>query len=365
MTAEINRRAILVSALALCLFSCAGEDFGRPQMERLLPTEYALEQLGMEEAWHCGIGHKPVRNVYILDGIICVETKDRKMFAIDTKNGLIRWQYQLDFSLEYPPCDNADGVFMLIGDRLYALGKEDGHVLWHRPLDFGPTGPPAANVGLVAVPGRYTINTVEAVDGTLAWHIRLHGQTFAAPAAFGDFFFAGDDSGWVYGINARLGEKMWQRETRGPIEASPFPMADIVYVGSNDYKIYALDPATGFAKWESSTGSMIRSKPLGTADAVYVLSYNNGVTAHNADSGAQKWCRKEANGVLAVGAKRAYLLGKPGVVLAINAQTGELEKRISAKQYKFLPTNYYTDHLIFVSDLGMVVAIREKGVKNP
>lgn len=364
MTGETRRRATLVLALATLLFSCAGEDFGRPQMDRLLPTEFALQQLGMEETWHCGIGQKPVRNVYLLDGLICLETKDRMLFAVDTQTGLLKWQYKLDFNLEYPPCDNQDSVFLLIGGRLYALSKHNGHVLWHRPLDFAASGPPAANVGLVAVPSRYILETFEVIDGTLAWRLRLRGQIFGAPAAQGDFFFVGDDAGWAYCVDARMGQKMWERETHGQIEAALTPMPSVLYLGSDDFKIYALDPAAGTTKWEHSTGGMVRTKPLATADAVYVLSDKNGALAYCACSGEQRWCDKEAVKVLAVGAKRAYLLGPPGVVLAVNVTTGELEKRISAKQYKFFPTNHYTDQLILVSDLGMVVAIREKPEKR-
>jgi len=353
-----------MSILAVVLVSCEREDFGRPAMERLLPTEEALRQLGMEECWHCGIGHRPVRNVYLLDGLIFLETEKRKLYAIDTKAGVLKWQYQLDFFLEYPPCDNADGVYLLIGKRLYALEKHSGHVLWSRPLDFAPTAPPSANIGLVALPGRHVLNTIEALDGTLAWYIRLHGKMFGAPAALGDFFFVGDDAGWIYCINARLGQKIWQRETRGPIQSAPFPMADICYVGSTDYKVYALDPVTGFEKWETTTGSMVRKRPLGTADAVYAESYNNGVVALCADSGKVRWRDQEAERVLTVGTKRAYVLSKkPGVIRAVNALSGELRKRIHVQQYKFFPTNYYTDHLYMVDEQGMVVCLREKSEK--
>ncbi|NOZ19528.1 MAG: PQQ-like beta-propeller repeat protein [Planctomycetes bacterium] len=365
MICERHRRLLLMSVLVVLLASCAGEDFGRPATERLLPTEEALRQLDMEEVWHCGIGYQPVRNVYLLDGLICLETEKRKLYAINTKTGVLQWQYQLDFCLEYPPCDNADGVYMLIGDRLYALEKQSGHVIWNRPLDFSPTAPPAANIGLVAVPGRHILNTVEALDGTLAWYIRLRGRMFGAPAALGDFFFVGDDTGWIYCINARIGEKIWQRETRGPIEAAPYPMADICYVGSTDYKVYALDPVTGFEKWETTTGSMVRKRPLGTADAVYAESYNNGVVALDAESGTMRWRDQEAERVLAVGTKRAYLLSKkPGVIRAVNARSGELEKRIHVGKYKFFPTNYTTDQLFLVNEKGLVVCLREKSEKT-
>ncbi|MEW6356830.1 MAG: PQQ-binding-like beta-propeller repeat protein [Planctomycetota bacterium] len=364
MVRERHCRLLLMSILAMILVSCEREDFGRPAMERLLPTEEALKQLGMEEIWHCGIGRYPVRNVYLLDGLVCVETEKRKIYAIDAKAGVMKWQYQLDFHLDYPPCDNAEGVYMLIGDRLYALEKDSGRVIWNRGLDFTPTAPPAANIGLVAVPSRHILNTLETVDGTLAWYIRLHGQMFGAPVALGDFFFVGDDAGWIYCINARLGEKVWQRETRGPIQAPPFPMADICYVGSSDYKVYALDPATGIEKWETTTGSMVRTRPLGTADAVYAESQGNGVVALSADSGEERWRDREAERVLAVGTKRAYLLSKkPGVIRAVNAQSGELEKRIHVQQYKFFPTNYHTDHLYLVDEVGMVVCLREKSEK--
>lgn len=365
MTRQMHCRAILVSFLAVWLCSCAREDFGHRRTEKLLPAEFALEQLGMEKSWHCDLQGKTVRNVYVLDGLVCVESTERKIYAIGLEDGLLKWQYALSFFLEYPPCDNEDKVFMLIGSRLYALAKHNGHVEWHRPLDFNPTAPPTANVGLVAIPGRYILNTVEAVDGTLAWYIRLHGQMFGAAGAFGDFFYVGDDAGWVYGISARMGEKMWQKQTRGAIKAAPFPMADVVYVGSDDYKIYALDPVTGVAKWEQATGSMVQTQPLGTADAAYVLSHNNGVMAYDAITGEQRWCNKDAARVLAVGAKRAYLMGAPGVVLAVNVMSGALEKKLSAQKYSFFPTNYHTDHLILVSDAGMVVALREKRPQQP
>jgi len=360
MAGESYRRAFLVLALSVGLISCAGEDFGRPQMERLLPTEYALELLGMEEAWHCGIGHQPVRNVYVLNGLICLETKQRKLYAIETQTGLVKWQYKLDFLLEYPPCDNEDSIFLLVGDRLYALAKHNGHVQWHRPLDFHPSAGPAANVGLVVVPSRFMLETFEVIDGSLAWKMRLRGHVFHPPTAAGDHFFTGDAAGWAYGINARFGQKMWELQTGGPIGVSPSPMPGIVYVGSDDYKVYSLDAATGAVRWEKSTGDIVQAKPLGTADAVYVQSRKNGVLAYCAASGMERWHDKEATKVLAVGAKRAYLLGTPGVIRAVGVTNGQMEKRISAKQYKFFPTNHHTDHLLLVTDLGTVVALREK-----
>jgi len=99
------------------------------------------------------------------------------------------------------------------------------------------------------------------------------------------------ERGKVYALNPATGEKKWEFVTGGPVASSAaIGMDGTVYVGSDDKKVYALDGQTGTKKWEFETGALVHSSPaIGVDGTVYVGSWDKKVYALDGNNGAKKW----------------------------------------------------------------------------
>jgi outer membrane protein assembly factor BamB len=108
---------------------------------------------------------------------IYVSSGDRSLYALDTKSGMLRWQYQFVSPGHYP-ATIADNVLYINTDGPYALSSEDGVVLWHQPLGSSPSvsfTPPVVLDGAVYLAridghGRGVLYALNTRNGAEYWH---------------------------------------------------------------------------------------------------------------------------------------------------------------------------------------------------
>src|SRR4051794_36444357 len=136
------------------------------------------------------------------------------------------------------------------------------------------------------------------------------GDFTATPAVAGGVLVAGDQSGWVYALDAVTGRKLWSRDAGGPVHASAAIDADapggplaLVPVGAlGAPRLLALSLADGSVRWQTTLtrqdGADLFGSPSFHDGVVYIgTSAQNGdastargtVTALDEATGAVRW----------------------------------------------------------------------------
>ncbi|MBI5723482.1 MAG: PQQ-like beta-propeller repeat protein [Planctomycetes bacterium] len=158
---------------------------------------------------------QPTVQAIISDGSVYVGTKNGRLFALNSKNGKILWQYQAG------------------GPILHTAGVSKGKVF------FG------------CMDGR--VYAVDAASGNLAW-------TFDSQRRFGfgnavllaeDKIFIPDDGGRLYAIEQETGRNLWHYDAGAPVAQSAAYDAGKVYVASEDMRVHAVKADDGALAWRS------------------------------------------------------------------------------------------------------------------
>jgi len=330
-----------------------------------LPAETVLQSIGMELVWHADIkaaAHDPVHDVYILDNLLAIETESCKLYVVDLKTGVMVWQKQLPFPVEYAPAINDKLVFVASGERLFALSRDMGRTKWHRKINFPITAAPVATNDIVAVPGRYLLHAFNTADGSIAWDFRARARIDCNPVADKEHFYFGDGSGWIYCLIASIGRRAWEKQTRDSVVAPFWVSPERVYAGSMDFKVYACDTKTGKPLWDMSIGSPVRQRPVLVGCDLYAVSYEKNMHVLNATDGCEKRIIKGAHRVLAVGKANVYLLRGKNEILAVDRQSGEIKWSTKDDRHCFFPSNPSPQSglLLLINRKGQIAALREK-----
>ena len=220
------------------------------------------------------------------------------MVALDAETGAERWRFDTKVVESSPLL--VDGVlyFGSFDDKLYALNARNGRVRWSfRTGDDVKGG---------AVYGRDTVyfgsydGKVYAVDartGKLRWEseaqggLRGAGNFYATPALAYGRVFIGNTDGKVYAFGAKSGELLWSQTTGGYVYSSAAVWNQTVYVGSYDGHLYALDAASGDVRWRFDAKGRISGAPTVMAGIVYFsrLEGNPKTYALDARNGKRVW----------------------------------------------------------------------------
>jgi outer membrane protein assembly factor BamB len=96
---------------------------------------FALEVETGTEVWRYRVGD--YIGAVVHHETIYVSSGDRSLYALDAKNGALRWRHPFAAPGHYP-ATIAHGVLYLTADGAYALRSADGEVLWHQALESSP-----------------------------------------------------------------------------------------------------------------------------------------------------------------------------------------------------------------------------------
>jgi outer membrane protein assembly factor BamB len=230
-------------------------------------------------------------------GVVYVGSDDDKLYALDQKDGTLRWSYtagpcrtQIGVGPEAARCDvdgvtvGADGNVYFSADGLYAL-RPDGTLMWK----FSPGATHCAS------------NPAVGFDGTV---------------------YVGCQDDALYAIDPQSGTKRWEFRTGDDVDGSPLITGDgTVWFGSDDHKLYAVGPG-GALRFAVSTGGGIRSSPAeGPGGVVYVGSLDGNLYAIK-PNGQVAWTFRTADRVLS----------SPLVDAAGNILVGSEDDRLYALQ---------------------------------
>lgn len=260
----------------------AGEREWLRSTGRDMPQPWGLE------GWDY-IGSAPV----VVDGTVFIGSGDGHVYAIDSRDGAVRWRARTGGRVRSNPAVANGRVFVGSGDgSVYALDAATGEPVWSRPLD-GATldaaewgfdrrtvqAGPTLGDGLVFVGSRdAAMYALAMTRGALRWKQRDSADSTSwvvgGPALTpgGTLVFGRSSSASVHALEARTGEEIWRREVGGRVFGSPVAGAGVAFVGDGAGWLYALDLETGETRWRLRLGGSIYSSPALDGDRLFVGS---------------------------------------------------------------------------------------------
>lgn len=399
-----------------------GVDFFLPAPVRLdawpLPGGNAEQAVGavdaapnLEIAWRKGFGEGVRRGRYVTappvaaDGKVFVMDAEGRVAALDARTGAQLWRTSTN------PGDNkrdklgfgggvayADGkIYAVSGHRqVMQIDAGSGAVGWRTKTSEAIHGAPTVSGGRVfAVALDNTLLTFDAATGAPGWTYQALAESArilsaSSPAVSGDTVVAAFGSGELVALRAANGNDLWNEalsrasRTSALSEIRDIPGRPAIYQGdvfavSHSGVFAATDLRTGQARWSLPVVGVTGPTPAG--DVVYVVSKTGDVICASRESGQIYWIRnlnegfksKKKGGFFGIGGQRQaqpiwsapllagerlLIVGQTGQLVALNAKTGEIQKRLDLKGASTLSPIAMGDTVYVVTEEADLIAIR-------
>ncbi|MCD6289547.1 MAG: PQQ-binding-like beta-propeller repeat protein [Anaerolineae bacterium] len=306
------------------------EGYG-PRRDRAT-TEDLSPPLRVEHRFSVGGDTRHVSPVGVARGLLFVEG-DRKLYALDLKNGKKRWYFDLPGSYISPA---------VAGDQVFVRAEsgKNGYVLAL-----------AVNSGLKL--WQFKFPRVGSAYDDIGGHV-------TSPVVAGGLVLVGA-SRTLYALDAKTGTKVWVLGLDAPVASSAAVADDTVYV-ADFTRLYAVDLKTGEKRWDFNHGAVsLFFAPVVVGNEVVITSYD---TAYALDrqGGHVLWSRTiEARGVIPCGAAGNHVYVKStGQLYALDRLTGEIVWSYGAGDFVSLPA--ITSQVMYVithaGETGQLRALR-------
>ena len=321
------------------------------------------KKLLSRERWQKKVGSLVTGNMGYYRNMVFTGTQKGVLYAFN-RNGKLLWQVNLGRKIESSPAFDGNDLYIVSHDeKLYAIDIRNGNIKWQKPLYgallFGAS-PVIVNdtIFLVTAYGRvYSFNK----KGKELWNRDLDAGVYSSPYVHGKKLYTGTDDRSLYCLDLDKGETLWKFDTDSRIVTSaPVVENNTVYVGAYSGTFYAVDAAEGKQKWAFKAGTSVMSTPVIYRGKVFMTSVEGILFALDETSGELKWKYATGNAIShspAVANNLVYLAAG-NRVYAVNAASGSLHWRHSLKsRVKTVPTVSGND--VFVGcENGKVISLR-------
>jgi outer membrane protein assembly factor BamB len=292
----------------------------------------------------------------------------------------------------------ADGkLYVSSGFReVVQLDAATGVVGWRtrteQPIHAAPTVS-AGRVMVVAIDN--TLLTFDASTGAPSWNYQALSEparilAASSPAVSGDTVVAAFGSGELIALRQQNGSDLWNAalsrtsQTSALSEIRDIPGRPVIYQGdvyavSHSGVFAATDLRTGQARWSLPVVGV--TTPLPAGDVVYVVSRDGQLICAARDSGQIYWIRDlnegfkttKRGGFFGIGGhtiqkplwsspilanNRVILASATGDLVAVNAKTGAVDKRVKLGAPVIIGPIATGNMLYLVSDNGQLIALR-------
>jgi outer membrane protein assembly factor BamB len=408
---------LLVPAEAL-----KGVDFALPPVETVadwpLPGGTPEQSVGnvsagkgLSVAWRKSFGQGTKRGRYVTappvaaDGKVFLMDADARVVAVDARTGSQIWRTGT------APGDNKRDRVAFGGGVAYSGGKlyvssgfrevlqmdaKTGAIGWRTKTGEALHGAPTVSGGRVFVVALdNTLMTFDAATGAPSWTYQALTESArilaaSSPAVSGDTVVAAFGSGELVALKANNGNDLWNEalsrasRTSALSEIRDIPGRPIIYNGdvfavSHSGVFAATDLRTGQARWTLPVVGV--TAPLAAGDVVYAVGKDGLVICAARETGQIYWIRnlnegfksKRKGGVFGVGGQKSQrpiwsgpllsndhllIVGQTGEMVALNAKTGEIQKRIEMKGPSITSPIAMGDTVYVVTQEAELIAIR-------
>lgn len=181
-------------------------------------------------------------------------------------------------------------LYMPEGSYVVARNAETGALIWKTELRGGSTSPSAAFIdGNLYLTDYRNAYSIDASTGSVTWSRELDKRGNPVPVIDdGIVYFCkgAGNSGRVYALDAKNGEKRWEKDVDGDVTESVAVNDETVFVGASE--LHALDKESGNSQWSFSVSQSVTSPPVVSDDRVYITD-GHSVYAVRPDTGDADW----------------------------------------------------------------------------
>ena len=301
----------------------------------------------------------------LVAGVIYVGSKDGAVYALDPKNGEIKWRFQTGEGLvsgpqiiTVPPDANlSEGI-----SSIKIKGKREVHAT------------PVVENGTVFVGSKdYSFYAIDAVTGEKKWSFQAYGMIYDKAIVQNGLVFFVSDQGFLYAIDALTGQKQWAFQTlEGPDKFAKRPPSEpildngIIYITNWPYGavpqkksfLYAIDAKSGKLKWTFSVVGNDIGAPTVASGHILFSTYSDETRdlsnfyAVDAISGKMKWEFQATTGNANTSAFTVLdmtLFGTTHGMYAVDLETGTLRwSRVENESGRI----YLVDSLLYWTTIG-------------
>lgn len=307
----------------------------------------------------------PIRSLTALDDVAYVALEDGTVHAIDAESGDAVWGEPFVAGGVASDLLVADGrLFFVRGSSklIYSVDTATGGLEWRilAPFDSAQNRPfiDESN-GNLAVGFGQGVAMMEAVDGSEVWKDPTGATLLVEAVSFDGQLLAVSDGRWVYGVNARTGERQWR--TGPPDIGTPdWIMAQEIEVDSGtgrgferrvfvltDGNLVLLDGEDGEIRWSVPVSGPPGSAPDTTA---FVSGVDGELMAVDAGPGTVAWREPEVAPDPPPVRFGDVVLAVDGTELVIlNARSGSVRDRIALPEGRVTHVDGASGRAIVVS----------------
>ncbi|MBU4491975.1 MAG: PQQ-binding-like beta-propeller repeat protein [Euryarchaeota archaeon] len=262
----------------------------------------------------------------VVDGVLYIGADDNRFYAIDTKDGTIKWIYKnsTDGYISSAAVINNLAYEGSKSGSFYAFDVRIGEPLWETLTGKPIESSPAAGDGIIVFgTNGGVVIALDAANGKEKWRYDTGVSALKSSPAIADgLVVIGSNDGSIYALTAIRGTLKWKYSTGSNVESSPSIKDGTIFVGSKDSNLYSIDLNTGMLKWKFAASGFVESSPAISNDIVYFGSKNNFIYALDANTGRMLWRnltgQKDKDYITspAISGNMLYAATKGGVVYA-------------------------------------------------
>jgi outer membrane protein assembly factor BamB len=253
------------------------------------------------------------------------------VFALNAQTGKEIWRFQTNsFVKSVPAISNGVLYFGAEDKKFYAIDAKDGTLKWKNDTSMGGYTASAVVVDNIvyAIPKDGTFYAFDASNGEIIW-VKLVGKIVESSPAIGEGIIAfGTDGGDIIALDASTGKQKWSYDTGViGIKSSPVIADGAIFIGSNDGSVYAINTDNGNLKWKYSTSDNVESSPSVKNGVVYFGSRDSNFFAIDAANGKLKWKFSNSGPVIcapAISNNMVYFGTQNNVIYGLDANSGQL-----------------------------------------
>ena len=361
--------------------------------------------------WRRGIGQGTNNAIHITAppieaaGRVYTMDAEASVSAHDARTGAEVWRVNLRPTDNRRDRESFGGGLAFLDGKLYVssgfrfvaqLDAASGRLAWRtrtdEPIHAAPT---VADGRVMVVALDNSLLTFDATTGQPGWSYQALSEparilAASSPAVSGDTVVASFGSGELVALRTANGNDLWDEalsrasRTSALSEIRDIPGRPVIYRGdvfavSHSGVFAATDLRSGQARWSLPVVGI--TSPLPVGDVVYVVSKTGQLICASRDSGQIYWTRdlnqgfvgKRRGGFFGIGGSRSIrpiwsspiladnrliLAGSSGDLIAVNAKTGAIEKRVDLGAPTLLSPIAAGDMIYVVTDNAQLIALR-------
>jgi outer membrane protein assembly factor BamB len=237
-----------------------------------------------------------------------------QVFAINTKNGSLQWQYpaEADTKVQFyaSPAVTEDTVYAgTYANTLVAINRANGVEKWvFKGANDRYIGAPLAVNGNVYAPNSdkflYALNS----NGDLLWKFETAGPIWTQPLSDGTNIYLTSMDHFVYGLNmdypanelvldkngsrTQVSSPLWKTDLGTAVVADPILSDGSIYVATIDGHLHSVDAASGRLNWTFTNGEGYRAvwgSLVVTDEAVFFGDEDGNIFAVSPENGQPIW----------------------------------------------------------------------------